>query len=300
MMKKLPKTDVVVIGLGWAGSIIANELADEGLEVIGIERGPWRDTARDFNIGTVTDELRYVMREELMLRTRQNTCTMRNNPSQTALPMRTWGSFHPGNGTGGAGNHWAGITFRFQPEEFRLKSHLTERYGASAIPDELVLQDWGTSWEEMEPHYMQFERVAGTSGYAGNIQGEKRAGGNPFEGARSADYPTPPLRQPYGPTLFAEAAKNLGYQPFPVPSSLVSEAYTNPYGVTMGPCTFCGFCTNYGCANYSKASAITTVLPALMRKENFTAYTNCEVLEVLTDASGKQATGVTYIRLLRR
>ena len=30
-MKKLPKTDVVVIGLGWAGSIIANELADEGL-----------------------------------------------------------------------------------------------------------------------------------------------------------------------------------------------------------------------------------------------------------------------------
>lgn len=72
-MKKLPKTDVVVIGLGWAGSIIANELADEGLDVVGIERGPWRDTARDFNIGTVTDELRYVMRQELMLRTRQNT-----------------------------------------------------------------------------------------------------------------------------------------------------------------------------------------------------------------------------------
>ncbi len=58
----------------------------------------------------------------------------------------------------------------------------------------------------------------------------------------------------------------MGYQPFPVPSSLVSEAYTNPYGVTMVPCTFCGFCINQGCANYSKASAITTLLPALMRK----------------------------------
>lgn len=295
MAKKLPKTDVVVIGLGWAGSIIANELADAGLEVIGIERGPWRDTARDFNVTTVTDELRYVQRQELMLRTRQNTCTMRNNPSETALPMRTWGSFHPGNGTGGAGNHWAGITFRFQPEEFRLKSHLTERYGASAIPQELVLQDWGTSWEEMEPHYMQFERVAGTSGKAGNLAGKTQDGGNPFEGARSGEYPTPPLQQPYGPTLFAEAARNMGYKAFPVPSSLVSEAYTNPYGVTMGPCTFCGFCTNYGCANYSKASAITTVLPALMRKPNFSARTNCEVLQVLTDSSGKQATGVTYI-----
>jgi len=163
------------------------------------------------------------------------------------------------------------------------------------MPGELALQDWGTTWEEMEPHYMQFERVAGTSGYAGNLNGEKRAGGNPFEGPRSGEYPTPPLRQPYGPTLFAQAAKEMGYQPFPVPSSLVSEAYTNPYGVTMGPCTFCGFCTNYGCANYSKASAITTVLPALMRKENFTAYTNCEVLEVLTDSSGKKATGVTYV-----
>ncbi len=50
---------------------------------------------------------------------------------------------------------------------------------------------------------MQFEREAGTSGYAGNLNGEKRAGGNPFEGPRSGKYPTQPLRQPYGPTLFA-------------------------------------------------------------------------------------------------
>ena len=293
MAKKLPKTDVVVIGLGWAGSIVAKELADEGLNVVGIERGPWRDTARDFNISTVPDELRYVQRQELMLRTRQNTCTMRNNPTQTALPMRSWGSFHPGNGTGGAGNHWAGITFRFQPEEFRLKSHLLERYGS--IPDELVLQDWGTTWEEMEPHYMAFERVAGTSGKAGVLNGQRQEGGNPFEGTRSGEYPTPPLRQPYGPTLFADAAKNMGYTPFPVPSSLVSEAYTNQYGVTMGPCTFCGFCTNYGCANYSKASAIVNVLPALMRQDNFEARTFCEVLKVNTDSSGKRATSVTYI-----
>ncbi len=295
MAKKLPKTDVVVIGLGWAGAIIANELTDAGLEVIAIERGPWRDTARDFNVASVTDELRYNRSQELMLRTKQNTVTVRNNPGQTALPMRNWGSFHPGNGTGGAGNHWAGITFRFQPEEFRLKSHLTERYGAKEIPSELVLQDWGTDWEEMEPFYMQFERLAGTSGYASNLNGQRRDGGNPYEGMRSGEYPTAPLKQPYGPTLFAEAAGKMGFKAFPVPSSLVSEAYTNPLGVTMGPCTFCGFCTNYGCANYSKASAITTVLPVLMRKDNFSAQTNSEVLKVTMDSSGKRATGVVYI-----
>ena len=294
MAKKLPSTDVVVVGLGWAGSIIANQLADTGLNVIGFERGPWRDTASDFNLASAADELRYSRRQELMLRTKQNTCTMRNSASETALPMRTWGSFHPGNGTGGAGNHWAGITFRFQPHEFRLHSYLTERYGKE-LPAELTLQDWGTDWEEMEPHYAAFDRLAGISGKAGNLKGEIVPGGNPFEGARSAEYPNPPTQQTYAPTLFAEAARNLGYTPFPVPSALVSQPYTNSLGVKMGPCTFCGFCTNYGCANYSKASAITTVLPALIRKSNFTAVTNAEVLKVVMDSTGTKATGIIYV-----
>ena len=295
MAKRLPPTDAVIIGLGWAGAIIANELTDEGLQVVALERGPWRDTAADFNIATAPDELRYSQRQDLMLRTAQNTITMRNNPGQKALPMRNWGSFHPGNGTGGAGNHWAGITFRFQPEEFRLKSHLTERYGSTAIPEQLTLQDWGTDWTEMEPFYDAFDKVAGTSGKAGNLENKIQDGGNPYEGPRSSEYPTRPLRQPYGPTLFAQAARDMGYKPFPVPSALISEPYTNSLGVTMGPCTFCGFCTNYGCANYSKASAITTIIPVLVRKSNFTCRTNSEVLRILMDASGKRATGVVFV-----
>ena len=90
MARKLPSTDAVVIGLGWAGAIIANELTDQGLDVVALERGPWRDTAADFNVASVADELRYAQRQELMLRTAQNTITARNNPSQTALPMRNW------------------------------------------------------------------------------------------------------------------------------------------------------------------------------------------------------------------
>lgn len=294
MANKLPATEVVIVGLGWAGSLLANELADEGLQVIAFERGPWRDTAVDFNVASVTDELRYSRRQELMLRNRQNTCTVRNTPHETALPMRTWGSFHPGNGAGGAGNHWAGITFRFQPHEFRLRSYLTERYGKE-LSKELTLQDWGTDWSEMEPHYAAFERIAGISGKAGNLNGTLVDGGNPFEGPRSEEYPNPPTAQTYAPVLFAEAAKNMGYKPFPVPSALLSQAYTNPFGVKMGPCTFCGFCTNYGCANYSKASPIISVLPALVRKRNFTAKTDSEVLQVLLDSTGKKATGILYV-----
>src|SRR5581483_1564453 len=72
-------------------------------------------------------------------------------------------------------------------------------------------------------------------------------------------------------------------------------AYTNPYGCTMAPCTYCGFCERFGCANYSKASPQTCVLPALVREPTFEARTECEVTKVNLAGDGKTATGVTYV-----
>ena len=37
MTTKLPPKDVVIIGLGWTGSILAQELTEAGLDVIAIE-----------------------------------------------------------------------------------------------------------------------------------------------------------------------------------------------------------------------------------------------------------------------
>ncbi|ARQ00195.1 GMC family oxidoreductase [Pseudorhodoplanes sinuspersici] len=295
MAKRLPAKDVVIIGLGWTGSILANELTDEGLDIVAIERGPWRDTASDFNIGYIQDELRYAVRQDLFLRPAQDTPTFRNNADQQALPIRQFGSFLPGNGVGGAGVHWNGQTWRFLPSDFRCRSHLAERYGANSIPDELTIQDWGITYEELEPYYDKFDYLAGISGKAGNIKGQLQDGGNPFEGARSRDFPLPPLDMTYGPTLFAEGARTVGYHPFPTPAANASRPYTNTLGVNMGPCTYCGFCERFGCANYSKASPQTTVLPVLMRKSNFECRSECEVTRINLDGAGKRATGVTYV-----
>jgi gluconate 2-dehydrogenase alpha chain len=295
MATKLPAKDVVVIGLGWTGAILAHELTDQGLDVVAIERGPWRDTATSFNIGYAPDELRYGIRLDLFQRPAQGTLTFRNSDRETALPIRQWGSFQPGNGVGGAGVHWGGQTWRHLPSDFRIRSHLTERYGASFIPAELSIQDWGVTYDEMEPFYDRFEYLAGISGKAGNLNGVIQAGGNPFEGPRRREYPLPPMQMTYAPTLFAEAARSVGYHPFPSPSANLSADYTNPLGIRMGQCTFCGFCVGFGCANYSKASPQTSVLPVLMRKPNFEARTECEVLKVNLDRSHKRATGVTYI-----
>ena len=295
MSHKLPKKDVVIIGLGWTGAIMASELTEEGLDVIAIERGPWRDAPTDFPPTYMQDELRYRIRHELFLRPDQLTFTFRNKLTETALPIRTWGAFMPPNGVGGGGVHWNAETWRFLPSDFVLKTHLTQRYGAAFLPKDITIQDWGVTYDDLEPHYDRFEYLCGTSGTAGNLNGQIQHGGNPFEGPRSRPYPNPAQAQPYSYTLFAKAARELGYKPFPQPSGNLSQAYTNPLGVRLGPCTYCGFCEWFGCANYSKASPQTTLLPVLVRKSNFTARDNSEVVRINTDASGKRATGVSFV-----
>ena len=78
-----------------------------------------------------------------------------------------------------------------------LKTHLTQRYGAKFLPDDMTIQDFGVTYDELEPHYDRFEYLCGTSGQAGNLKGQILEGGNPFEGPRSRPYPTPPQDQPF-------------------------------------------------------------------------------------------------------
>ena len=80
---------------------------------------------------------------------------------QTALPIRTWGAFMPPNGVGGGGVHWNAETWRFLPSDFVVKTHLTQRYGAHFLPTNMSSQDWGVTYEEMEPHYDRSNTCAG-------------------------------------------------------------------------------------------------------------------------------------------
>ncbi len=144
---------------------------DAGLDVIAIERGPWRNTATDYPPGYAADELRYRIRHELFLRPEQTTFTFRNKMNQTALPIRSWGAFMPPNGVGGGGVHWNAETWRFLPSDFVARTHLTERYGAGFLPEDMTIQDWGVTYDDLEPHYDRFEYLCGTSGQAGNVKG---------------------------------------------------------------------------------------------------------------------------------
>jgi len=289
------KVDVILVGFGWTGAILGQELTEAGLNVLALERGEMRDTPTDAKYPNVIDELAYSVRGKLYQPLAEETVTVRHRPGDVALPYRQYGSFCLGNDVGGAGLHWNGMHYRNLPEELRLRSHYEEKYGRDFIPAGMTVQDFGITYEELEPHYTHFEYVCGTSGKAGNLNGGIVEGGNPLEAARSKEYPLPPLPRDYGSELFAQAAAEVGFHPYPTPAANASAPYTNPYGVRLGPCNFCGFCENYACYVYAKASPQTTILPVLLKKPNFELRTRARVTKVNLDDSGTRATGVTYI-----
>ena len=113
MAKVLKEVDAVIVGLGWTGGILAKELSEAGLSVVALERGAMRDPSKDYALPNIRDELRYVQRHDLMMNTARDTLTIRNTPSQEALPMRKLGSFLPGDVVGGSAVHWSGHTWRW-------------------------------------------------------------------------------------------------------------------------------------------------------------------------------------------
>jgi len=297
-MKNLKEVDVVLVGAGWTGGIMGKELSEAGLQVVCLERGGPRSTPDDFTVPRMRDELALAHRHSLMVDTNDQTETIRNNASQTALPYRRLGSYLMGTGVGGASTHWNGHTWRWNNTEFKVKSLYEEKYGKKYIPADMSIQDWGVTYEELEKYYDKFEKVAGISGKAGNIGGTKDSSGNVHEASRKNEYPLPPLEKSLAGELFEEAAKKMGLNPFPRPTANASKAYTNPDGAKFGECQYCGHCERFGCEANAKGGAHMTVLPAALKQKTFELRTHTWVTKVMRDSTGKKATGVVYLNVL--
>jgi gluconate 2-dehydrogenase alpha chain len=294
MVTKLKEVDAVMVGMGLTGPIIAKELTMAGLTVVGLERGPDRKPHEEFVLPRIRDELKYNTRMELMQDNSIDTITFRNTSEQMALPIRRWGAFLPGEGVGGTSNHWGGLHWRYLPTDFKIKSTISERYGAKSIPEDMTIEDWPVSYDELEPFYDRFDKLCGVSGKAGNLKGQKIDGGNVFEGPRSNEYPSQALKSSPGGLIFADACRSIGYHPFPAPFAAPSKPYTNIYGVTMGACEYCGFCGRNSCEANAKASGAVNVMPVLRNDPKFELRTRAFVTKLIHDKQAKKVTGVLY------
>src|SRR5262244_1752733 len=112
------KTDVVIVGVGAAGGILAAELGKAGMKVIGLERGP-RLTTQDFD---PHDELRYFQRQDLRPNIKRQPITWRPNANApaTAIPVQNYG-----NQAGGGTVHYGAVSWRLHEDDFRARSRLS-------------------------------------------------------------------------------------------------------------------------------------------------------------------------------
>ena len=79
----------------------------------------------------------------------------------------------------------------------------------------MTIQDWGVTYEDLEPHYDRFEKLCGTSGRAGNLRGTRIEGGNVWEGPRANEYPNKPLIMSQAGVIFTKATQGAGLPSVP-------------------------------------------------------------------------------------
>ena len=290
-MQRHPEVDAVIVGTGWAGSVIAQQLTEAGLDVVALEHGRSQWTYPDFAHNH--DELKYRVRWELMKDLSRDTITWRPDPAAPSLPLREFGNHLAGGILGGAGVHWAANSWRYPPSDFPARSRLVDRYGASRIPDDITIQDWPLSYDDLEPFYDRFEYDVGVSGVAGNLGGQIMPEGNRIEGPRSRPFPLPPLEQTAPTLMFAEAGRQLGHHAFPAPAAILSRGYTDLSGQPRAGCLYCGFCMSYGCEVDAKASPLVTHLPLAFATGRYEVRTHSKAVGIEVDDRGR-GVGLRY------
>lgn len=198
--------DVLVVGAGVAGSIIAFELARAGMKVIVLESGPAVDRSQavlQFQQAiaktpeSAYPDVPYAPRPTTL---DPNAYYVQDGPDTfTATYERR---------VGGTTWHWLGTALRLLPSDFKTKS----LYGVGA--------DWPLSYDDVSPWYDRAEQMLGVSG-------DERAdlGGSP----RKVGYPMPPIKQSYLDSRVSQAirAKGLNFAVAPTPQARNSEIFDN-------------------------------------------------------------------------
>lgn len=266
--------DVIIVGVGAVGGLVAPEFARAGLKVVGFEAGPWRQ-AGDY----APDELTYSPGARAAFSTKfmAERPTWRPDPDSPAVPARA-SLGHMVNGVGGSALHYGAMLRRYHPHHFRERSHLLALGGEQALPPGSTVSDWPIGYSELEAFYDRVEQMIGVSGEAGN----------PFV-PRSSPFPMPGLRGFRLGEQFRDAALALGLHPYTCPVGINSRPYDgrpttryNTWELTLGA------------NNEAKWHPGNSSVPAALATGNFELRTDCRVVRILTDADGR-ACGVEYV-----
>ncbi len=266
------KVDVVVVGSGAGGGIVAKELAEAGLSVVVFERGKKYSLA-DFNHDELNSQ--YSVPPAYGPSVHPNPRTFRftdREPAQIVYPGVDEHYGKTAAAVGGGTLAYGAAAWRFKREDFRMKS----TYGA--IPG-TTLEDWPISYDDLEPYYEKAEYELGVSGLAG---------ADPFAEPRKKPYPVGPLPiNPQG-EILRDAGKRIGWHPFPPPFAILTEAYHG-----RSACVQCPWCLAHACEVGAKSGTQITMLPRAIKTGKCELRANSFVTRITTDAKGRP-NGVEY------
>ena len=145
-----------------------------------------------------------------------------------------------------------------------------ERYGEGKIPENMTIQDWGITYDELEPYYDKFEKMAGISGEP-----------DPLVQNVQIHIQIHHLKRATAMQIVSRSSKKIGYKPFMIPAGTVSQTYTNPDGETLNACQYCAFCGRNYCEYGAKADPVLTVIPTAQKTGKFELRTHSKVKRVL-------------------
>jgi choline dehydrogenase-like flavoprotein len=262
--KTSDEVDFVIIGSGAAGGILAKELSTNGFRVVVLEQGPYL-TEADFS----HDEIKVLNEDLLTNHPKLQPTTFRKTPEEKAKLQRVLAY---GRLVGGTSVHFTANFWRFHEIDFIEHSKVGDVPGST-------LTDWPITYADLEPYYTKVEWEVGVSG---------QAYASPFDPPRSKPYPMPPLPVKGSGVIFEQAARKLGWNPFPAPMAILSQPRAG-----RSACVNCGFCLAFGCEVGAKSSSLAAMIHVAEKTGRCEIRPNSYVHKIELDASGK-AIGAVY------
>jgi len=238
--------DLIIIGTGAGGGTLLHRLAPTGKRILVLERGDFltREKA-NWDPRLVNVEGKYNTKE-----------TWRDRDGKPLHP-------HTNYYVGGNTKFYGAALFRLRREDFGVVRH----HGG-------LSPEWPISYEDLEPYYLEAERLY-------HVHGNRNE--DPTDPPASGPYPHPAVSHEPRIQQLHDDFERLGLQPFHVPLGIKLNE-RNPH---ESECIRCDTCDGFPCLLSAKSDAQTCAVEPSLRYPNVTLLRNAKVEKLVTDSSGR-------------